>query len=64
MFAAGASGKENRMKLIQDGSQIKREKYIGKGQNEEQCCGSGMFIPDPGSQISDPGPKSSIKREG
>jgi hypothetical protein len=50
--------------LIQDGSQIKREKYIGKGQNEEQCCGSGMFIPDPGSEISDPGHKSSIKREG
>ncbi len=29
-----------------------------------QCCGSGMFIPDPRSQISDPGFKNSNKREG
>ncbi len=39
-----------------------------------QCCGSGMFIPnpgswflpipDPGSRISDPGSKNSSKREG
>ncbi len=30
----------------------------------EQCCGSGMFIPDPGSRISDPGSKNRNKREG
>jgi hypothetical protein len=40
----------------------------------KQCCGSGMFIPDPGSripnpdfypsQIPDPGSKNSNKREG
>ncbi len=32
-----------------------------------QCCGSGMFIPDPGSwflPIPDPGSKNSYKREG
>ncbi len=32
-----------------------------------QCCGSGMFIPDPGSwflPIPDPGSKNSNKREG
>jgi hypothetical protein len=31
-----------------------------------QCCGSGMFIPDPDfypSRIPDPGPKNSNKRE-
>jgi hypothetical protein len=28
-----------------------------------QCCGSGMFIPDPGSRIPDPGSKNSNKRE-
>jgi hypothetical protein len=42
-------------------------------QTDYQCCGSGMFIPDPrsqilifthpGSQISDPGSKNSNKRE-
>ncbi len=33
----------------------------------KQCCGSGMFIPDPGSwflPIPDPGSKNSNKREG
>ncbi len=42
--------------------------------SENQCCGSGMFIPDPGSwflpipdpgsRISDPGSKNSNRREG
>ncbi len=44
-----------------------------KDNNPRQCCGSGMFIPDPGSwilpipdpgsRISDPGSKNSNKRE-
>ncbi len=35
--------------------------------SDKQCCGSGMFIPDPGSwflPIPDPGSKNSNKREG
>ncbi len=38
-----------------------------KRQNFQQCCGSGMFIPDPGYwflPIPDPGSKNSYKREG
>ncbi len=34
---------------------------------KKQCCGSGMFIPDPNlypSRISDPGSNNSNKREG
>ncbi len=37
--------------------------------SRQQCCGSGMFIPDsdfihPGSRIADPGSKNGFKREG
>jgi hypothetical protein len=53
-------------------AQIYRPKFLRK-KPKMQCCGSGMFIPDPrsrilifthpGSQISDPGSKNSKKRE-
>ncbi len=46
---------------------------IARKKTKVQCCGSGMFIPDPGSwflpipdpgsRISDPGSKNSNKRE-
>ena len=42
-------------------------KNISKYKTIKQCCGSGMFIPDPGSwflPIPDPGSKNSNKRQG
>ncbi len=51
---------------------VKKSGYMSS--DFKQCCGSGMFIPDPGSwflpipdpgsRISDPGSKNSNKREG
>jgi hypothetical protein len=41
--------------------------YQIRGHEHDQCCGSGMFIPDPDyypSRISDPGSKNINKREG
>ncbi len=51
-------------------SKIKSQKESQNSKNQvflHQCCGSGMFIPDPGSwflPIPDPGSKNSNKREG
>jgi hypothetical protein len=33
-------------------------------QKKNQCCGSGMFIPDPGSRIPDPDPKTATEESG
>ncbi len=38
--------------------------YSGRSFPCKQCCGSGMFIPDPGLRFPDPGSKNSNKREG
>ncbi len=46
---------------------VKKFVLIELNLNLKQCCGSGMFIPDPGSwflPIPDPGSKNSNKREG
>jgi hypothetical protein len=49
---------------------IKKEKFkVLNTVSRRQCCGSGMFIPDPdfthpGSRISDPRSKKAIKERG